>query len=82
MLVAEMGTLVTCRALLRCHPPPNAHKMAELSTVAKELGFELDTSGAGECHSSAYPSTMVHGTETCWWLKSVSGITCTLHLVR
>lgn len=35
------------RALLRCHPPPNMHKMTELSTTAAELGFELDTSGAG-----------------------------------
>ena len=36
-----------CRALLRCHPPPNMHKMVELSATAAELGFELDTSGAG-----------------------------------
>jgi hypothetical protein len=36
-----------CRALLRCHPPPNMHKMAELSATAAELGFQLDTSGAG-----------------------------------
>lgn len=36
-----------CRALLRCHPPPNMHKMVELSRTAAELGFELDTSGAG-----------------------------------
>ncbi len=32
---------------MRCHPPPNMHKMTELSTTAAELGFELDTSGAG-----------------------------------
>lgn len=37
----------SCRALLRCHPPPNMHKMTELSRTAAELGFELDTSGAG-----------------------------------
>lgn len=34
-------------ALLRCHPPPNMHKMVELTATAHELGFELDTSGAG-----------------------------------
>jgi len=40
-----------CRALLRCHPPPNMHKMVELSTTAAELGFHLDTSGAGKTSS-------------------------------
>lgn len=41
------------RALLRCHPPPNMHKMVELSRTAAELGFELDTSGAGAWASRA-----------------------------
>ncbi|KAI3425159.1 hypothetical protein D9Q98_008930 [Chlorella vulgaris] len=53
MLLANMTTARMVaeafpdRALLRCHPPPNMHKMAELAASAAELGFTLDTSGAG-----------------------------------
>lgn len=35
------------RALLRCHPPPNQHKLLELAVVARDLGFTLDVSSAG-----------------------------------
>ena len=35
------------RALLRCHPPPNMHKLQELAAVAKDLGFALDIDSAG-----------------------------------
>ncbi|KAL4419743.1 hypothetical protein ABPG75_006841, partial [Micractinium tetrahymenae] len=58
MLLANMTTARMVaeawpdRALLRCHPPPNMHKMVELSRTAAELGFELDTSGAGPLQRS------------------------------
>ncbi|KAL4856961.1 DIS3-like exonuclease 2 [Chlorella vulgaris] len=53
MLLANMTTARMVaeafpdRALLRCHPPPSMHKMVELAASAAELGFTLDTSGAG-----------------------------------
>ncbi|GAB4816026.1 hypothetical protein N2152v2_003072 [Parachlorella kessleri] len=40
------------RALLRCHPPPNQHKMGELSQLAAELGFPLDVSSSGALQES------------------------------
>lgn len=58
MLLANMTTARMVaeafpdRSLLRCHPPPNTHKMAELSGTAAELGFHLDTSGAGSLQQS------------------------------
>lgn len=38
--------------MLRCHPPPNMHKMNELSSTAAELGFAIDASGAGPLQAS------------------------------
>ena len=46
-LLRHCNLLCPCRALLRCHPPPNQHKMGELSQLAAELGFPLDVSSSG-----------------------------------
>eukprot|EP00887_Chlorella_sp_A99_P000156 scaffold16.g156.t1 len=40
------------RALLRCHPPPSAHKLAEVAATAAELGYELDIESAGALQQS------------------------------
>ena len=40
------------RAMLRCHPPPNGRKLAELEHFAGENGLELDASSAAALHRS------------------------------
>lgn len=40
------------RALLRCHPPPNQHKLLELAGVARELGYTLEVDSAGNLQVS------------------------------
>ena len=59
MLLANMTTarmisdVFPDRALLRCHPPPNAQKMAELATSAREqFGVLLETTSAGALQKS------------------------------
>jgi DIS3-like exonuclease 2 len=61
MLAANMTTarLISgafpARALLRCHPPPSAHKMAELAAAVARLlpaAPPLDASSSGALHAS------------------------------
>jgi DIS3-like exonuclease 2 len=40
------------RAMLRCHPPPNERKLADLEQFAREQGLEVDASSAAALHRS------------------------------
>ena len=38
--------------MLRCHPPPNERKLADLEQFAREQGLEVDASSAAALHRS------------------------------
>jgi DIS3-like exonuclease 2 len=40
------------KAMLRCHPPPNERKLAELEQFAREQGLQVDASSAAALHRS------------------------------
>ena len=40
------------KAMLRCHPPPNERKLAELEQFARDQGLEVDASSAAALHRS------------------------------